>query len=171
MDDCAGGPAQHALRTFGQQAVPALVEAALRGIVGANGRETPSSIRRRRRALSVLLELGANREVQSQIRSLAFDSDDEIAALACRMEIVSPDDAQRQECACLLVDLLRRVRWPLRAEIEDCLIANVAVARECVERALRLTMEARTIDLERARFIRSLRRVLMTVSVGRGSVS
>ncbi len=171
MDDCAARPAQEALHAFGQTAVPALVEATLRGIVGMNGRETPSSIHRRRRALSVLLELGAGPEVQSRIRSLVYDEDDEIAALACGIAITSPDAALSLECAERLVALLRLAARPLRREIEDYLITNIAVARECVEHALRLTVQERSNDLQRARFIRSLQRVLMTVSVGRDGLS
>jgi|GEM_PF-1286139 hypothetical protein len=165
-DDCAGGPAQRALEELGQDAVAALVDAALVPLAGANGRETPSSIRRRRRALSALVKTGARRAVQARLRPLVDDPDAEIAALACRILLTSADEVWTCECVERLVELLRRATWPLRREVEDSLIANGRVARAYVERALRSAREETSNDLERARFMGSLRRVLMTVRDG-----
>ncbi len=167
LDDCAAGPAREGLRAFGQMAVPALVDVAVNAIVGPSGRETPSSIRRRRHALSLLIDLGANCESNIRIRSLSYDSDDEIASLACRMGIASAYTAWSRECARRLIELLRQAAWPIRGEIEDSLIANAAVAGNLVERALRRATESPSPDPPAVRFVTSLRRVLLAISSAR----
>jgi HEAT repeat protein len=158
-DDCAGVAAEQGLKSMGRKAVPALAETAGRVTTGLSGRETPSSIRRRRRALSILLELGSNRAAFIQIRKLANDPDDEIATLACRVGIAFGEHSQKRVCASRLVELLKRVAWPLRREIEDCLLDNFSVAREFVDRALGEPIENGSSDIARERFISSLRRV------------
>jgi hypothetical protein len=165
-DDCAGVAAEEGLRLIGQQAVPALVDAALCVIMGQSGRETPSSIRRRRRVLTLVSELGASAEIRGRLRRLVSDRDDEVAALACRIGIAAADDAQVRECACRLVELLGRAAWPVRQEIEDCLTDNFAVAREFVDEALREFTESNSGDIERVRFEWSLRRVKARASSG-----
>jgi hypothetical protein len=163
-DDAAGQPAQEALRGLEQRAVPALVAAALRAVEGANGCETPSSVRRRRRVLSLLIEAGADREVERQIRPLVHDPDDEIALLACRMGIASQDCEWAHQCAERLLELLCGAAWPLRREIEDCLAANAALAHEHIEKALGRTLEKGSPDLRTLRFVRSLRRLASHLS-------
>lgn len=158
-DDCASTAAEQGLRSLGKEAIPALLDTESYMMIGASGRETPSSTRRRRRALSVLLELGASREACIRIRELASDPDDEIAALACRIGITSSEHAQKRECAWRLVELLHRAAWPLRREIEDCLIENFAAAREFVDRALGEPIENESSDIARVRLVGSLRRV------------
>ncbi len=168
-DDCAGAAAEQGFRSMGQEAVPALVDAALNVVTGASGRETPSSIRRRRRAFSLLFELGATREVWDRVRESIKDQDDEIAALACRIGVSAADQAQVRECGGRLMELLRRVAWPVRQEIEDCLIDNYDFANELVVRALREVSEIKSLEIERARFIRSLRKVISKATARNGA--
>jgi HEAT repeat protein len=165
-DDCASAAAEQGLRSLGKEALPALLDTASYMTIGASGRETLSSTRRRRRALSVLLELGASREACIRIRGLANDADDEIAALACRIGIAFGEHAQQRECAWRLVELLHRVGWPLRREIEDCLMDNFPVAREFVDRALAEPIDTQSADNARMPFIGSLRRVKAKASSG-----
>jgi hypothetical protein len=171
LDDCAAAPAKRSLRALGQQAVPALTNAALQPIAGASGRETPSSIRRRRHALSLLIELGVGQPDEIAIRSLIHDPDDEIAALACRIGFTSCDRAWSHDCASRMLQLLRRATWPLRGEIEDCLISNAAVARSPVENVLRLADISAPSDLQTMRFVRSLHRILMAAAIANGNES
>jgi hypothetical protein len=109
--------------------------------------------------LSLLIEAGAEREVERQIRPLVHDPDDEIALLACRMGITSQDCGWAHRCAERLLELLCGAAWPLRREIEDCLAANVALAHEHIEKALGRALEKGSPDLRTLRFVRSLRRL------------
>lgn len=168
-DDCASAAAEQGFRLMGQKAVPALVDAALCVTTGPSDRETPSSIRRRRRAFSLLLELGATREVWVRVGESIKDQDDEIASLACRLGILAADDAQMRECASRLVELLRRVGWAVRQEIEECLIDNFGSAGEFIVRALREVSETHSLEIERARFIRSLRKVIWQATARNGA--
>jgi hypothetical protein len=158
-DDFSRPAAEQAFRLLGQTAIPTLMQVASN--VGANlsGREAQSSIRRRRSALKLILELGPTRELWQRLRELVEDSDVEIAALACRIGLTAAGDTAGRECAYRLVALLRRVRWPFNREIEDCLRDNFAIACEFVDRALSGAIDGSANDIERARFKRSLRRV------------
>jgi hypothetical protein len=158
-DDFSRPAAEQAFRLLGQTAIPTLMQVASK--VGANlsGREAQSSIRRRRSALKLILELGPTRELWQRLRELVEDPDVEIAALACRIGLTAAGDTAGRECAYRLVALLLRVRWPLNREIEDCLSDNFAIACEFVDRALSGEIDGGVNDIDRARFKRSLRRV------------
>jgi hypothetical protein len=158
-DDFSRPPAEQAFRAFGQAAIPALIEAASRSVANSSGRESPSSIRRRRSALRLILEFGPTRELWERLRDLVEDPDNEIAVLACRIGLVATDVAEGRGCAFRLVALLPRVAWPLSQEIEDCLRDNFALTCEFVDRALCGSIDSSATDIERARFKRSLRRV------------
>jgi hypothetical protein len=159
MDDCAAAAAENGLRSNPDQTVPSLIEVALRALVGPNGREIPSSVRRRRRALRLLLEMPVTRGARNRIARLVDDPDDEISTLACRIAIASDSDQQRRTCAKRVVDLLRRARWPLRKEIEDCLIENAAATREFVVRTLRDAAQGNATDGSHLEFRWSLERI------------
>ncbi len=158
-DDFSRPAAEQAFRLLGQAAIPTLMQIASSASANFSGRESQSSIRRRRSALKLILELGPTRELWERLRELVEDSDDEIAALACRIGLAAAGDTVGRECACRLVALLLRVRWPLNREIEDCLKDNFAIACEFVDRALSGAIDCSANDIERARFKRSLRRV------------
>jgi hypothetical protein len=158
-DDFSRQPAEQAFRLPGQDAIPALIQTASRSVANLSGRESPSSIRRRRSALRLILEVATTRELWDRLRDLVEDPDSEIAALACRIGLVAAGDTAGRECAYWLVALLLRVRWPLNREIEDCLRDNFAIACEFVDRALSGAIDGSANDIERARFKRSLRRV------------
>lgn len=167
-DDCAATAAQDALRSNPDQAVPSLIEIALRVTVGPSGREMPSSVRRRRRALRLLLEMPVTGDARNRIARLAHDPDDEIAALACRIAIAADCEQPGRACAKRLVDLLQRAPWPLRKEIEDCLIEHLAVAREFVDRALGQPPGGHLVDSSQLQFRRSLERIKRSGSSARG---
>ena len=158
-DDLARSQAEQALRMLGWAAVPALIQAASQSAASFSGRESPSSIRRCRSASRLILELGPTRDLWERLRDLVEDSDTEIAVLACRIGLAAAGDSARRECVCRLVALLRRARWPLNQEIEDCLADNFGIACEFVDSALSGSIEGGANNIERTRFRRSLRRV------------
>jgi hypothetical protein len=159
VDDFSRPAAEQAFRLLGQAAIPALTQIASSASANFSGRESQSSIRRRRSALRLILELGPTRELWERLRELVEDSDDEIAALACRIGLAAAGDTAGRECTYRLVVLLLRVRWPFNREIEDCLSDNFAIASEFVDRALSGWIDDSVNDIDRARFKRSLRRV------------
>ncbi|MGB8682585.1 MAG: hypothetical protein WCD12_06855 [Candidatus Binatus sp.] len=158
-DDFSRTAAEQAFRLLGQPAAPALMEVASRCGTNFSGRESQSSIRQRRSALRLMLELGPTRELWERLSDLVQDSDTEIAVLGCRIGLAAAGDTAGRDCACRLVALLPRARWPLNQEIEDCLRDNLAIASEFVDRALSGWIDGSTNEIERARFKRSLRRV------------
>jgi hypothetical protein len=168
-DDCAGAAAEQGLRSIGQEAVPALVDAAVFVTTGPSGRETPSSIRRRRRVFHMLYELGATREAWDRVRESIKDQNDEIAALACKIGVSVAGDMQMRECAGQLVELLRRVRWPIRQEIEECLIDNFGSVRESILQALHEVSETRPLEIGSARFMQSLRKIVWRATARNGA--
>lgn len=158
-DDVSRTAAEQALRILGEAAISALIEAALRPVANLWGFEIPSSVRRRRSALMLLLEFGVTRDIWDLIRGLTADADDEIAVRACAIGLTAGASSDQRDCARLMVALLRRVRWPLHQEIEDCLIGNFVIAEEFVDQAIKGPMDDIADDFARARFKRSLRRI------------
>lgn len=157
-DDFCRTAAEQAFTILGAAAIPTLLDLASRPL-NFNGCEIPSSIRRRRSALMILLEVGASRDVWDRVGNLMDDTDAEIAASACIIRMTTAGDAERRECACKLVAMLRLVASPFNLQIEGHLIKNFAIAREFVDQALSGSMDDSANDLERARLKRSLRRL------------
>jgi hypothetical protein len=158
-DDLGRSPAEQAIRIFGRAAVPLLIHAVSNPISKFRGRESPSSIRRYRSILRLILELGSPEGLWDRVRNLACDSDDEISMLVCKIGLVAAGDTERHECASRLVTLLSRVAWPLNQEIEESLVGNVEIAHKIVDRILNGSMNHLPKDLERVRFKRSLQRL------------
>jgi HEAT repeat protein len=158
-DDISRTAAEQALRILGEAGVPALIEAAMRPVANFWGREIPSSVRRRRSALMLLLEFGVARDTWDRIRRLVSDSDDEISVRACAIGLTVGTGSDQRDCAWRMVELLRSVVWPLHHEIEECLIDNFAIAREFVDQAIKGPTDDIADDFELARFKRSLRRI------------
>ncbi len=154
-DDCAAGAAEEALRALGRGILSPLTDTASRPATGLSGGETPSSRRRRLSALRLLLELGASRDVWEKLAGLVEERDHEIAALACRLGLVTAGDEGKRLCARRLVALLPWLGWPQRQEAEESLAANLAFAAEFVEQAL----AASAAGPESLRLGRWLRRV------------
>ncbi len=166
-DDLNRAAAQDGLRKLGQDALPAVVEIALRAVIGPSGCETCSGMRQRRSALALLLELGVNADAWDRLRGLVDDADDEVAALACRIGMAAADDAGKRVCAQRLIRLLSRAAWFSYAEIEDCLSANLTFANEAVDRALRDLPDDGGDDAARSRLKRSLQKIKVKVSATR----
>lgn len=158
-DDLSRSAAEQAFKILGAAAIPTLIDIASRPVMNFSGYEISSSIRRRRSALMILLEMAAFSEAWDRVGQLVADPDREIAASACIIGMAVADDTERRDCAHKLVGLLRVVAWPLNRQIQDRLIENFAVAREFVDQALSGLMDDSANDIERARLKRSLRRL------------
>lgn len=127
-DDIARPAAEAAVRKFAAGAQGALLRAA-RDPQPCRIMETESSHRRRRAALSLLLELGDKAQVPSaEASALMSDEDHMIAILGCRLVLDERMDQERHTAVWRLIGLLPMVQWPARREIEACLARHPDVA-------------------------------------------
>jgi HEAT repeat protein len=138
-DDASRRTAEAALKRLGRLARPALLRAA-NSHLPAIGRESTSSVRRRRSALELLLEIGVPRNLWPGLRHLMEDQDAPVTLLACKICLVRGTALQRRDAIHRLISLLAHVDWMLRDEIEDCLITHFESARgiiaECMQNRL-----------------------------------
>jgi hypothetical protein len=138
-DDASRRTAEATLKRLGRLARPALLRAA-NSHLPAIGRESTSSVRRRRSALKLLLEIGVSRNLWPGLRHLMDDQDAPVALLACKICLVRGMALQRRDAIHRLISLLPDADWMRREEIEDCLITHFEGARgiiaECVQNRL-----------------------------------
>ncbi len=158
-DDVNRASAEQALKKIGRPCVSALVEAALSPHTSKSGRETPSSVIRRRSALRLLSELGIKAESWRLLCRLTNDPDDEVAALACRLGLCFAPPESRQECALKLVRLLEVAGSLLKCEIEEWLVDYFAIAGQAVERALQERAKISRSNLPGQKFFQALLRI------------
>jgi len=160
-EDFTRSAAEDALRSFGVEAAPLLLDAA-RSRFPVDGQESPSSLRRRRSALALLAEtepivtqLGPD-PLGTGIDGFLDEQDPTLLVLGCRIVLARGAAAIASTAIRSLIGLLPTADLLLRAEIEDCLVAHFVVAREHITEALR---EAGATP-EQMKFARALRRVL-----------
>ncbi len=152
-DDFARGCAEDVLKTFGIAASRHLAEAALRKT--PPDAESPSSLRRRRSALRLLLVIRTAADFWESLHPLMDDQDNSIAAVACMIAIGCGTQPQRERAVRILIDLLGTADWLLRSEIENALIQHFEIART----AIRQVCEAPAGSIP-FRVSRSLARIL-----------
>lgn len=132
-DDYARPVAEEAIRQFGHRAAPGLLVTASEPEV-QDGSETESSLRRRRAALSLLLELGAPPVSSAAQRSMWAHSDDpELAVSGSRMALRDGDPSERQAAITHLLGMLPAVDWTIRREIETSLVDHAAAVRPIIQ--------------------------------------
>ena len=134
-DDLARPVAEDALRNFGSDAAPALLESA-HTATRHDGEESESSRRRRRSALQLLSEIDRPAGLDADLRtSWRTDPDAQIALLGCRFALDLGDAAERHAAVQQLIRMLNWVPWNLRRDIADCLVAHASSARPLLEAA------------------------------------
>jgi hypothetical protein len=92
-------------------------------------RESESSLRRRRSALELLIEIGIPQKTWPTLRYLVQDRDARVAMLACKVCLLRGSASQRHVAIYRLISLLSDADWTLRDEIEDCLVTHFDGAR------------------------------------------
>ena len=134
--DFARGVAGVALSKFSSKSRPMLIA------VGLNPRpseesETSTSLRMRWSALSVLADIGATLEEWSLLKSLMDAHDVRVAALACRLALVTQQPLlDREEALGRLIRLLGSADWLLRMQIEGWLAENYDLTLRIINRAV-----------------------------------
>jgi hypothetical protein len=165
-EDFSRAAAEDGLRKLGVSAREALIEAATSKHPSPEW-ESPSSLRCRRSALQLLLEIGVGAGQWSHLRCVIGDNDSMLAFLACRLGLLSGDASDKADALQRLISLLPGADWFLAGEIEDSLVQNFAGARELVDRALRNGTEASGEAGRDLRLLRTLHRVKARVEAAR----
>jgi hypothetical protein len=130
-DDASRQTAEAALNRLGRSAAPALMRVAGRHMRAAES-ESESSLRQRRSALGVLLQIGISRKTWPGLRHLVQDRDPKIAILACKICLLRAPASERSGAIHRLIGLLDQIDWMLRDDIENCLIAHFDTARNVI---------------------------------------
>ncbi|HTT76236.1 MAG TPA: hypothetical protein VMF50_09705, partial [Candidatus Binataceae bacterium] len=125
--------------------------------------ESPSSLRRRRSALRLLLKVGVNSKDLPGLRPLMQESDPTLAFFACKLSLASSDSGDRAEIIGRLITLLKSADWFLGRDIEDCLVQYFPDAQEFVDEALRDGIQPRSKEGDH-RLVRVLHRVKARVA-------
>lgn len=164
-DDIARPAAEAALRAFGAAAVPLLCEAAIDRRPDS-ATESESSRRRRRSALTLLLEAGwvADRDLRNDIEGLCMDRYPEIAATACRLRLAGGSAAARRTAAQRAIDLLGHVNQIVRADIEDALVTHADITRDVLAAMTPVESPCANDRSPTAMAARTLRRVAIRIA-------
>jgi hypothetical protein len=140
-DDCRL-LAEPALVSFGRAALPALLRCAtLRSPSASVGSET--SIRKRRSALSLLMEIGVPRDLWPSLRDLVLDREPRIAVLACEFCFSVAPEAEWSDATHRLIGLLEHADWRLESDVEECLVRHYRKVSHVVAAMLREKAGAR----------------------------
>ncbi len=130
-DDFCRRSAEDAIEKLGENARPALIDAARTPDPSGNY-ESPSSVCRRRSALRLLSKLRVSSADWHQLAALLRDQDPEIVARTAWVGLEAGEGEDKQYAARRLVDVLPRVDWLLQADIETWLRVNFEAAKGAV---------------------------------------
>ena len=121
-DDFCRGVAEEGLRRIGPAARGALLLSAITPLPNAAD-ETPSSLGRRRRALTLLADMTPDAEDWSVLRDLLNESDAEVTVKVARIAAQTAPSNDRVVAAEKLVAALERVPWHAVKEAEETLLS------------------------------------------------
>jgi hypothetical protein len=134
-EDTSRLTAEGALRKLGGLARAALLETVDQRLP-LTGRESESSVRRRRSALRILADMEMTRGEWSSLRPLIHDSDARVTVLACKICLDKAPVGEQRDATCRLIGLLAHEDWMLRDEVEITLTAHFSNARDAIDRFL-----------------------------------
>ncbi len=151
--------AEAALRRLGAKARQSLLVLAARR-PPSQERESESSLRQRRSALQLLLEIGIQPEAWPVLRHLPQDQDAKIAMLACEICLASAAASEKRVAIRRLLGLLSSAIFMLRDEIERCLAIHFDEARELIADALAKEETASNDPSKKSSVARALLRII-----------
>ena len=159
-NDLCQASAMDGLRNLGREAELALVTSALTRLPSSE-EERPSSLRRRAKALEILVEIGPLPISWLLLRRLLDDDDAAIITATAKLAIGLGSRDDRTTAARRLIAVLPRADWFLREEIQNALVdlypeAEPLFEQECVRRSEMPEVE-RIMD-STLRLIQSVRR-------------
>lgn len=127
-DDVCRGAAEEALYQLGATAREALISAAITRVPPEQP-ESPSSLRRRRSALTLMRKMLLPRHSWQRLRPCLDDSDPAVVAAAAALSVRLGNSADRFSAARRLIAVLPSADSFLEQEIEKCLLGLVKDAR------------------------------------------
>ncbi|HXE89335.1 MAG TPA: hypothetical protein VNK82_00055 [Terriglobales bacterium] len=134
-DDINRGPAAEALTGMMAEAQPWLVAAALHPEPSSD-QENASSLRRRRRALRLLLEAGNIENEWIALRPLLHDRDADIAVTSARLGLKVSQAREELMLIGVLLQFAAVDDWLLQSEISDALVAHYVAAEPLIRKAV-----------------------------------
>lgn len=155
-DDMCREAAEEAFLRLGVRAREPLLLSALTPLPGAP-EERPSSLRRRRSALSLLAEIGLSGEQWRRLEALLDASDPALVIGVAWLAVVSRAGADQNRLAQRLLEVLPAAAWDLRQDAERCL-EELPGVRPLIETEIR---RRESLSRQRQRFdpvLPSLRR-------------
>ena len=128
MDDVSRPAAENALKSMGEIAKQALMEAAVKPDLSENY-ESPSILLRRRSAARILADLTVAVEEWPRFKELLNDDDPEISISAARIALDIAGLEDKNAVIKTLIGKIPSANWYSQAEIENCLLKHYGVAR------------------------------------------
>ena len=132
-DDITRNAAENALKSIGEIAKPALIDAVCTQNPSEDS-ENPSIRLRRRSAMHILAALTVTAEEWPRLKEFLHDNDPEISISAARVALDSafPED----KCAAIetLIGKIPHAGWYVQMEIETCLVRNYSIAQRSIEK-------------------------------------
>ncbi|MGO9005622.1 MAG: hypothetical protein ACLQB4_07655 [Beijerinckiaceae bacterium] len=154
-EDTARHAAEVALREFGADARPALLQIATSPSPSSDY-ESTSSRRRRRSALRLLFAIGVEPDDWPALQSRIHERDERIAALTCEIGLALKKDCR--EITQRLIGMISGAEPVLLCALEECLVRHFEVTQEIViETATRL---GAIRDNGHGEIMRSLHRII-----------
>jgi len=131
-DDICRAAAKEAIQKLGVQAVPFLIDAAIKPSPSAD-EESPSSRQRRRWSLRLACEQQVSEDDWRHLQTLLDDKDPEIAITVSRLalDVAPPEDKER--AVRRLIETLPGANWFLKSEAQAALARHFDLARRAVE--------------------------------------
>jgi hypothetical protein len=134
-DDFCRNAAEDALRALGRAVEVEFIAAARRALPSAE-EERPSSLRRRRAALALLVELRPSDDSWPMLKPLMASSDPALTTSAVRIAVMLGSLEDRIAGVDCLLKVLPAADWYLRSEIQDCLSNLYDEGRSMIEAAI-----------------------------------
>jgi len=158
MDDVSRTAAENALKSMGEIAKPALLEAAVIPSPSENY-ESPSILLSRRSAMRILAVLTVTAEEWPGIKELLNDDDPEISISAARIALEIDDFEDKRGAIGMLIEKIPHTNWYVQTEIENGLVKHYGVAG----RDIKGQIEQRKMQPERAQTFDPVLQLLLRV--------
>lgn len=128
MDDVARTAAENALKSMGEIAKPALIEAA-RIPNPPDDYESPSNLLRRRSAMRILAALTVTVAEWRKLKELLGDCDPEVSITAARIALDAANSEDRSKFVRTMIGKIPYVSWYVQTEIENCFVKHYDVVQ------------------------------------------
>ena len=141
MDDVSRTAAENALKSMGEIAKPALIEAA-RMPNPPDDYESPSNLLQRRSAMKILAALNITEDDWPRLKELLRDDDPEISITTTAIALEVADREDRSRAIETLIEKIPHASWHIQADIEDCLVKHYRAAQtEISSKIVQLKMQ------------------------------